>query len=392
MAGIVLDGVSREFPAAGVVLRQLSLRIGSGELFVLVGPSGSGKTTLLRLLAGLERPTAGRLELAGQNVTDVPAHRRGVAMVFQQEALFPHLTVRENLAFGRTGRQARGESVESRLAEVARPLRIEALLDRRCEQLSGGERRRVAIGRALVARPQTLLLDEPLANLDVSLRDDLMAELVGVHRRLGCTTVWVTHDPTEALTVADRLGVLIAGELQQTGRPREVYDHPASVPVAESLGRPPINLIRGALEHSDAGLRFVGRDGWSFFTVAQEFQSNPAVQRLAAWVEEWATNPTPQHTKREVICGVRPEWLTLLSGSKVGLHAAAAEVAAVSWADGAAVAMIRPRGKPDGLHVRVRTASGAVSTGDAAAVELNWSAAQWFDPHTGQNLSSTTND
>ena len=225
-----------------VALDGLTLDCPAGELLVLLGPSGSGKSTALRALAGVERLDGGGVHIGGQDVTDVPAHRRDVAMVFQDLALFPHLTVAENILFGPS---VRGEvaAAEASLAEVAEVLGLAEVLGRRPDQLSGGQRQRVALARAMVRRPAVFLLDEPLSNLDARLRVDARTEVVALQRRLGTTMVHVTHDQAEAMTMADRLAILRDGRLEQVGTPREVYDQPASVFVATFVGSPPMALL-----------------------------------------------------------------------------------------------------------------------------------------------------
>jgi multiple sugar transport system ATP-binding protein len=236
---------------AGVVKRYgevaavdgMHLEAADGELLVLLGPSGSGKSTALRLLAGLETPDEGRVEVAGQDVTGVPAHRRDVAMVFQDYALFPHLTVRGNLLFGPRlrGERDAGQAV----AAAAERLGLSDLLDRRPDQLSGGQQQRVALARAVLRRPSLFLLDEPLSGLDAPLRAGTRDLLVGLHRDVGATTVLVTHDQVDAAAVADRVAVVTDGRVQQVGAPQDLYDRPATAFVAGFLGGPPMNLVPG---------------------------------------------------------------------------------------------------------------------------------------------------
>jgi ABC-type sugar transport system ATPase subunit len=212
-------------------------------MLALVGPSGSGKSTAMRILAGLETPTTGTVRIGERDVTREPAHRRGVAMVFQDYALYPHLTARENIAFGLRVRKER--DIDTRVETVARQLDITALLDRHPEQMSGGQQQRVALARAMAREPDVFLLDEPLSSLDAQLRVSARAEMVQLHRRLGTTTLYVTHDQAEAMTIGDRIAVLASGTLQQIGTPQEVYDQPANVFVARFLGSPSMNLVPG---------------------------------------------------------------------------------------------------------------------------------------------------
>src|SRR5207342_2417921 len=224
-------------------VRSLDLSIADAELMVLVGPSGCGKTTALRMVAGLEDVTTGTIFIDGRPVNDVEPRDRDIAMVFQSYALYPHLTVRENMAFSLKYRGTRRDEIRRRVAEAARILELEALLERKPRQLSGGQRQRVAMGRAIVRQPRAFLMDEPLSNLDAKLRVQMRAEIARLQRRLGVTTVYVTHDQTEAMTMGDRIAVLRDGLLQQIGIPREMYDHPANIFVAGFIGSPAMNLV-----------------------------------------------------------------------------------------------------------------------------------------------------
>jgi ABC-type sugar transport system ATPase subunit len=243
VAGITLRGIRKVFPNGHVALDGIDLDIEDGERLVLVGPSGSGKSSLLRIIAGLETPTAGRVEIAGRDVTDVPPERRDLAMVFQSYALYPHKTVRGNLAFGLRVRRLPSAEIESRVRATADLLGLGALLDRMPAQLSGGQRQRVALGRAMVRDPLAFLFDEPLSNLDPRLRGDTRAELVQLHERLTSTMVYVTHDQEEAMTLGQRIAVLNHGRLEQLAAPRELYDRPATVFVAGFIGTPPMNML-----------------------------------------------------------------------------------------------------------------------------------------------------
>ncbi len=253
MASIQLQRLTRRFPGGALALRELDLEIEDGELMVLVGPSGSGKSTALRLIAGLEMPTSGTVRIGEQEVTDLPPQERNVAMVFQSYALYPHMTVRENLGFGLRMRRAPKAEVERRIAEVAESLDIGELLDRKPGQLSGGQRQRVALGRAIAREPAVFLLDEPLSNLDARLRTRTRAELARLHRRLGTTMVYVTHDQTEAMTLGTRVAVLDKGTLQQVGTPMELYERPANRFVAEFIGSPSMNLVEGRIDPGVGG-------------------------------------------------------------------------------------------------------------------------------------------
>ncbi|MFO0572942.1 MAG: ABC transporter ATP-binding protein [Polyangia bacterium] len=233
------------------ILGDISLEIGDGELLVLIGPSGCGKTTLLRCIAGLEEPTRGEILIDGQRMNEVPPQERDIAMVFQSYALYPHMTVRENLAFGLRLRKTPPDEIARKVDEAAQMLEIAHLTERYPRELSGGQRQRVAMGRAVVRRPKVFLFDEPLSNLDAALRQQMRLELLRLHRRLGATMVYVTHDQVEAMTLASRIAVLRRGELMQVGTPTELYTKPATTFVARFFGTPEMNLIDGEI-----------RDGW----------------------------------------------------------------------------------------------------------------------------------
>jgi ABC-type sugar transport system ATPase subunit len=244
MSALALRELTKSFDGRAPVLERVSLEALDGEFLVLLGPSGCGKTTVLRCIAGLEQPTAGDILIHGVRVNDLPPRDRDVAMVFQNYALYPHLTVRENIAFPLRMRGAPKAEVAREVEAAAAVLGLGALLERRPGQLSGGERQRAALGRAIVRRPRVFLFDEPLSNLDAKLRAEMRAELIALHRRLGATMVYVTHDQVEAMTMGQRIAVLRAGRLQQVGTPREVYARPANTFVAAFIGAPGMNLVR----------------------------------------------------------------------------------------------------------------------------------------------------
>ncbi|MBX3530152.1 MAG: ATP-binding cassette domain-containing protein [Rhizobiaceae bacterium] len=246
MSRITLTDLSRSYGPVEV-LKHIDLDIRDGELIVFVGPSGCGKSTLLRQIAGLDRPTSGKIEIDGRDVTRVPAADRGLAMVFQSYALYPHMSVRQNLAFGLENARMAKDEIEKRIQEAARMLEISAYLDRRPGQLSGGQRQRVAIGRAIVRNPTAFLLDEPLSNLDAELRISTRAELAALHKRLGTTMVYVTHDQIEAMTLAHRIVVLRAGRIEQVGTPLELYNKPANRFVAGFIGAPRMNFLPASM-------------------------------------------------------------------------------------------------------------------------------------------------
>ena len=243
MSGISLDEVTKVYPNGVKAVDALSLDIAEGEFCVLVGPSGCGKSTLLRMIAGLEDVTAGDVLIGGVDVTEKPPQERDIAMVFQNYALYPHMTVRENLAFGLRLKKLPKAEWRRRVDEVAKTLGLEELLDRKPSALSGGQRQRVAMGRAIVREPKAFLMDEPLSNLDAKLRVSMRAELAKLHERLGVTTVYVTHDQVEAMTLGQRVAVLRDGLLQQFDTPQNLFHHPANLFVAAFIGSPSMNLI-----------------------------------------------------------------------------------------------------------------------------------------------------
>ncbi|HEU5434721.1 MAG TPA: ABC transporter ATP-binding protein [Thermomicrobiales bacterium] len=257
MAEITFDRVSKRFGGQHAV-RNLSLTVRDRELLTLVGPSGCGKSTTLNMLAGLEDPSEGLISIDGRVVNDVPSGARDIAMVFQSYALYPHMTVRQNIGFGLEVRRLPKAEIGRRVDEAAKLLDIDHLLDRRPRQLSGGQRQRVALGRALTRNPKAFLLDEPLSNLDAQLRTQMRAELKLLFSRIEGTVVYVTHDQAEAMTLSDRLVVMRDGEVQQAGAPLDVYNNPVNTFVARFLGSPAINLIPGRLERGPGdGVRFV---------------------------------------------------------------------------------------------------------------------------------------
>ena len=292
MARVELDRVSKVFPGGQKAVADATFVVADGELVVLVGPSGCGKSTLLRMVAGLEEITSGTLKIGDRVVNEVPPKERDIAMVFQSYALYPHMSVAENLAFGLKLRGESREEISARVKEAAALLGLESLMERKPRQLSGGQRQRVALGRALVRKPQVFLLDEPLSNLDAKLRMSTRTEIARLHRNLEATMIYVTHDQIEAMTLGQRIVVMNAGVIQQIDTPMQLYDRPANVFVATFLGSPAMNLYRGKL----AGSELVG-EGW----------------RLA--VGEGAPRGSGDV---ELIVGWRPEHLHVASGASAG--------------------------------------------------------------------------
>ncbi len=293
MATVTFDHVVKNYGEVKVV-KDISLEIADGEFMVLVGPSGCGKTTCLRMIAGLEEITAGTLKIGDRVVNDVPPKDRDIAMVFQSYALYPHMSVRENLAFGLKLRKVPKDEIERRVKEAAATIQLDQLLDRKPKELSGGQRQRVALGRAIVREPAVFLMDEPLSNLDAKLRVQTRAEIARLHQRLKTTVVYVTHDQVEAMTMGTRIAVMNEGILQQVGTPQVLYDQPVNRFVAGFIGSPSMNFVEVKLAD---GARLVGADDWSI-PVPPQFRD--------------AVGPT---TGRELVVGFRPEHLDIGEGS-----------------------------------------------------------------------------
>jgi multiple sugar transport system ATP-binding protein len=251
MARIVIEGVTKVFRGGVVAVDSVSIEVGDGEFLVLVGPSGCGKTTLLRIVAGLEEVTDGEVMIGDTLVTDMPPRDRDVAMVFQNYALYPHMTVADNLSIGLRLRRRPKSEVKDRVAEVAHILGLDSLLERRPAELSGGQRQRVAMGRAMVREPQAYLMDEPLSNLDAKLRVQMRAELARIRDRMKTTTLYVTHDQVEAMTLGDRVAVMRDGVVQQLDTPQNLYRHPANLFVAAFIGSPSMNLLEARINQGD---------------------------------------------------------------------------------------------------------------------------------------------
>ncbi len=259
MGSINLEGVRKVFGDGTIAVKDVSLQIEGGEFVVFVGPSGCGKSTLLRMIAGLERISSGQVKIDGKVINDMPPRERDVAMVFQNYALYPHMSVRENIGFALEQRRLSRAEIDKRVTEAARILDLSPLLDRKPKQLSGGQRQRVAMGRAIVRHPQAFLLDEPLSNLDAKLRVQMRAELGRLHSRLGVTTIHVTHDQIEAMTLGNRVAVFSRGVLQQYASPHAIYHDPVNTFVAGFVGSPAMNFVEGALARRDGTTIAIGR-------------------------------------------------------------------------------------------------------------------------------------
>jgi multiple sugar transport system ATP-binding protein len=291
VAGVSFEGVSKIYPDGTRAVNHVDLGIQDGEFVVLVGPSGCGKTTALRMVAGLEEISEGVLKIGDRVVNYVPSRDRDIAMVFQSYALYPHLSVYDNIAFGLKLKGVDKAEIEKRVTEAARILDLEPFLKRKPRALSGGQRQRVAMGRAIVRQPQAFLMDEPLSNLDAKLRVAMRAEIAGIQQRLGVTTIYVTHDQVEAMTMGDRVAVMRKGELQQVATPQDLYDHPVNLFVGGFIGSPAMNMLEATIERSNGGLA-----------------ANLGNQRLT--LEDAAVQDHPAlagYEGRQVVVGIRPE-------------------------------------------------------------------------------------
>jgi multiple sugar transport system ATP-binding protein len=309
LAEISVRDLTKRYPNGVEAVKRLSLEIPEGELLVLVGPSGCGKTTALRMIAGLEDISAGDLYIGGRRMNDVPEKDRDIAMVFQNYALYPHMTVAQNIGFSLKLSKRPRKEIRDRVQRTARLLAIEGLLDRRPKQLSGGQRQRVAMGRAVIREPQVFLMDEPLSNLDAKLRVQMRGEIEALQKRLGVTTVYVTHDQVEAMTMGDRVAVLRDGVLQQVDNPTNVYDRPANLFVAGFIGSPEMNLAQATIERRDGGFAF--RFGDNDIPLSADVAETRGLER---WVG------------KTVVAGIRPEDLHERNHERDGAPAVAGTV------------------------------------------------------------------
>jgi multiple sugar transport system ATP-binding protein len=289
MASIRLERINKLYPNGVAAVRDVSLDIKDGEFMILLGPSGCGKSTTLRMIAGLETVSSGDIFIGDERVNDVDPAERNIAIVFQNYALYPHMTVSQNLAFGLKLRGVRRKEIDRRLRNIAAMLSIGELLDRKPAQLSGGQRQRVALGRALVREPRAFLLDEPLSNLDAKLRTSMRTELIKLHRSVGTTIVHVTHDQVEAMTMGERICIMKDGNIVQVGAPMDVYRTPSNMFVAGFLASPPMNLVPGRLDSAAAG-------GIKAVAGIVSLELPPPLRKAFA-----------SHAGREVVLGLRPE-------------------------------------------------------------------------------------
>jgi multiple sugar transport system ATP-binding protein len=366
LASVTLKNVMKQFKSV-IAVDDLSIEIQDREFAVLVGPSGCGKTTALRMIAGLESVSSGEIHIGDRLVNDVEPKDRDIAMVFQNYALYPHMNVRENLGFGLKMRKFPKEEIDQRVQEAADILGIHELLDRRPKQLSGGQRQRVAVGRAIVRKPKVFLFDEPLSNLDAKLRVAMRAEISKLHRRLGATIIYVTHDQVEAMTMASRIFIMNKGSLQQSGEPLEVYKHPANQFVAGFIGSPAMNFIEATIDHEqdryfiDAGA----------FKVKLPEAFHPRVENYAG---------------RPVIFGVRPEDMEAqAAGAGAGNGNTLTARADVVETLGAETFVYLTCG-PHSIVARMESPERPLAVGQTLQVELKMAKTHLFDRETSRTI------
>ena len=374
MAELEFRELRKVFPGGAVAVESLDLVVADGEFLVLVGPSGSGKTTVLRMAAGLERATSGDVLIGGEVVNDVAPPDRDIAMVFQTYALYPHMTVYDNMAFGLKLHGVKENEIRPRVMSAAKMLELDELLKRKPSQLSGGQRQRVAMGRAIVREPAAYLMDEPLSNLDAKLRVEMRTYLAGLHQRLRTTTLYVTHDQTEAMTMGDRVAVMKDGRLQQVDTPQVLYDRPANAFVAGFIGSPAMNLLRG---------RLTGSDGATSVALGENVLSLPRSllvrqPSLAGYVGQ------------EILVGIRPEdiedaaLVPSANGASLPVQVTLAEPL------GAEVIAHFPLGAIDdaGLMVTARLSPrSGVRSGKPLRVAIDVERLYFFDPESQETIS-----
>jgi multiple sugar transport system ATP-binding protein len=386
MAEITLKELTKRYPNGVEAVKQLSLEIGEGELLVLVGPSGCGKTTALRMIAGLEDISAGDLFIGGRRVNDVPEKDRDIAMVFQSYALYPHMTVAQNIGFSLKLARVPKRELRDRVRRTAELLAIENLLDRRPKQLSGGQRQRVAMGRAIIREPQAFLMDEPLSNLDAKLRVQMRGEIESLQKRLGVTTVYVTHDQVEAMTMGDRVAVMRDGVLQQVDNPTQVYDRPANLFVAGFIGSPPMNLAQVQVERSNGGLALPLGD--VRVPVPAE-RGLDAGQSVIVGVRPEDLQGNGRHDVRLKGKLERVEALGAMMLGYFGVRAQAPRTQAIVAAVGDEVVADAPLiGEGGTMFCATFEPRAAVRVGDEVEVTLDPERLHFFDPETETSLTN----
>ncbi|MEM9416721.1 MAG: sn-glycerol-3-phosphate ABC transporter ATP-binding protein UgpC [Planctomycetota bacterium] len=374
MSTVTLSSVRKVYPGSGgaevVAVKGIDLEIADGEFVVLVGPSGCGKSTTLRMVAGLEEISGGTIAIGERVVNDVPPKDRDIAMVFQNYALYPHMSVYKNMAFGLKLRKTPRPEIDRRVREAAAILGIEALLERKPKALSGGQRQRVAVGRAIVRDPKCFLFDEPLSNLDAKLRVETRAELKRLHHKLKTTTIYVTHDQEEAMTLGDRVVVMSEGEIQQSDTPLNVFHKPANRFVASFVGMPPMNQIAGNLQRRDGGVYFAGGG------VVVRLRDDKAERVI-------------DRDGESVVLGLRPEGLSLspIVGNEGGAGGGALDVTAgVSEPLGSTMDLFTTT--PEGTPITARTKARVIEPGQTVRLHIDADQLHVFEPDKyGRNLT-----
>ncbi len=366
MASVILKNVTKRFKSVTAV-DSLSIEVQDREFAVLVGPSGCGKTTALRMIAGLEPVTSGGIYIGDRLVNDVAPKDRDIAMVFQNYALYPHMNVRENLGFGLRMRKFPKEKIDARVQEAADILGIHDLLDRKPKQLSGGQRQRVAVGRAIVRKPKVFLFDEPLSNLDAKLRVAMRAEISKLHRRLGATIIYVTHDQVEAMTMADRIFIMLNGALQQSGAPLEVYKQPANRFVAGFIGSPAMNFIEATLI----------REGGAYLIDAVGFKVR---------LPEVFYPKVEPYVGRQVTFGVRPEDVVERASTALGVPGNTLRARADVVEPLGSETFVYLTCGPHAIVARMESPEQPLTVGQTLEVDLKMSKTHLFDTKTSQTI------
>lgn len=364
MAQVQLNHIEKIYEGGFKAAKDISLQVEDKEFVVFVGPSGCGKSTLLRMIAGLEEITSGELYIGEDNVTDTPAKNRGIAMVFQNYALYPHMTVYENMAFGLKIKKVNKEEIKERVMAASKILELEDLMDKHPGQMSGGQRQRVAIGRAIVRRPKVFLFDEPLSNLDAKLRGQMRVEIAKLRHKLDATIIYVTHDQVEAMTLGDRIAVLNDGRLEQLDTPMNLYHKPVNLFVASFIGSPPMNLIEGQITGQEKQLHFKDTSGNLEFDVPEAMHKHLL-----------------ENIDKPVVLGVRSENVTDKKNSEsIPFHGTIATIEMLGNEQ-----IIEVTGLSDVVICRVSTKK-AYALGDKVELFMNISSIYFFDKETEQRI------